>query len=177
MKAEGGFTLIEVMISASILAVVLLAILALLDTSARIAPQDQERGHAIQESQTGLYRMTRELRQAHQVVSGDADTLVVRVLPRGSATEVTVTWDCGTAHPTDPGLRRCTRTVGGSQEVVIDRVVNGTRAVFEYDAAPTAARYVRASVIVPSRGERVAAAGHRHEIVLYDGFYMRNRDA
>ena len=164
--------------SASLLTVVLLGILALLDTSARIGPQDQERGQAIQDSQVGLYRMTRELRQAHTVVSGDADTLTVQVLPRGSTVPVTVTWDCGAAHPTDSTMRRCTRRVGsGSAELVIDRVVNGSRPVFEYDATPTAARYVRASVIVPSRGERRAATGHRHEIVLADGFYMRNRDA
>jgi prepilin-type N-terminal cleavage/methylation domain-containing protein len=178
-RQEAGFTLIELMISASILAVVLLAILALLDTSARIAPQDQERAHAIEESQAGLYRMTRELRQAHEVVSGDADTITVRVLPRGATTPITVTWECAAAHPTDSTMRRCTRTTGaGATEVVIDRVVNGTaRPVFVYDAAPTAARYVRASVIVPARGDRKAALGHKHEIVLADGFYMRNRDA
>ena len=176
---EDGFTLIELMISASILTVVLLAILALLDTSARIAPQDQERAHAIQDSQAGLDRMTRELRQAHEVVSGDADTITVRVLPRGATAPATITWDCGAAHPTESSMRRCTRTVGaGTAELVIDRVVNGsTRPVFEFDAAPTAARYVRASVIVPARGDRKEDLGHKHEIVLADGFYMRNRDA
>lgn len=178
LRREDGFTLIELLITASILSVVLLAILALLDVSARIAPQDQERAHAIQESQAGLYRMTRELRQAHAVVGGDADTITVRVLPRTGTAEITVTWDCGTPHPTESSMRRCTRTVGsGTAEVVIDRVINGTRPVFEYDAPPTTSRYVRASVIVPARGDRKAENGHRHEIVLADGVYMRNRDA
>lgn len=178
---EGGFTLIELMIGASIMSIVLIAILALLDTSARIVPQDQERGNAIQESQAGVHRMTRELRQAHAVVSGDSDTMTVRVVPQGSSTAITVTWDCGAAHPdpTESAFRRCTRTVGtGTAEVVIDRVVNGsTRPVFDYGSdAPTAAKFVKANVIVPARGDRKSGNGHKHEIVLADGFYMRNRD-
>ncbi len=121
--------------------------------------------------------MTRELRQAHEVVSGDADTLTVRVLLPGATTPTTVTWECGAAHPTDSTMRRCTRTAGGSPELVIDRVVNGARPVFEYDGTPTATRYLRATVIVPARGDRRAGEGHQHEIVLADGVYMRNRDA
>jgi prepilin-type N-terminal cleavage/methylation domain-containing protein len=176
---EDGFTLIELLITASILSVVLLAILARLDTSARIAPQEQERASAIQESQVGLHRMTTEVRQAYEVVNGDADTLTIRVLPRGTSTPVVVTWECAAAHPIDSALRRCTRTVGaGTPELVIDRVVNGaSRPVFEYDATPTAARYIRTSVIVPARGDRKEGLGHKHEIVLADGIYLRNRDA
>lgn len=172
---ESGFTLIELMLTASILSIVLLAIFALLDVSARIAPQDQERGQAMRDAEVGLYRMTRELRQAHQVVSGDADTMTVRVLSPGSTSEVTVTYDCG---PAADGTARCTRTAGGGPaEVVIDRVINGSRPVFEYDVAPPAVRYVRANIVVPARGGRTEGNGYRHEIIFADGFYMRNRDA
>lgn len=173
---ERGFTLIELMITASILSMVLLALFAMIDVSARIAPQDQERGHVIQEAQVGLHRMTRELRQAHRVVSGDADTLVVEVVVGGTTRQVT--YDCGTTHPTDSAYRQCTRIVGGSSEVTVDYVVNGSRAVFEYGTTPaTDARYVTARVFVSARGGRKQGQGLRHEILYEDGFYMRNRDA
>jgi len=177
-REERGITLIEVLVTAVILNVVLFAILGLLDVSARAVPKDMERAAAIQESQAGLYRMTRELRQAHEIVSGSTHALTVNVLVGGAPTQVT--YDCTAPHPSVSSYRRCTRRVGAAAPVlVIDRVVNGSaRPVFEYDSAtPTTARYVRASVIVPGRGERRQDGDYQHEIVLADGLFMRNRDA
>jgi len=184
-REERGITLIEVLITAVILNVVLFAILGLLDVSARAVPKDMERAAAIQESQTGLYRMTRELRQAHEIVSGGTHAITVNVFVAGAPTQVT--YDCAAPHPTDPDYRRCTRQVGaaGVPELVIDRVVNhrlvdgSPREVFEYYdenvlVAPAAARYVDATVIVPGRGDRRQAGDYEHEIVLADGLYMRN---
>jgi len=174
-REERGITLIELLITAVILNVVLFAILGLLDMSARAVPKDLARAAAIQESQAGLYRMTRELRQAHQIVGASTHTLTVNVFVGGAAAQVT--YDCTAPHPTDSSYRRCTRKVGtAAPELVIDRVVNGSsRPVFEYDSlTQTEIRYVRASVIVPGRGEERREGGYQHEIVLADGLFMRN---
>jgi len=156
-REERGIALIELLITAVVLNVVLFAILGLLDVSARAVPKDLERAAAIQESQAGLYRMTRDLRQAHDVVTPGTHVLSVNVFPGGRLTQVT--YDCTAPHPSDSSYRRCTRTVGGATELVIDRVVDGSiRPVFEY---PTA-RYVTATVIVPGRGEgRQLAPAHQ----------------
>jgi Tfp pilus assembly protein PilW len=165
--SESGFTLIETVITAATLSLVVLAILALADTTAKLAPQDQERAHAIREAQVGLHQMTRELRQAYTITANSTTSMTVDVLVSGVAT--TVSYDCAAPHPTDANLRRCVRTAGGSSSVVIDRVLPGT--VFTYDAF-SPPRYVQARIEVPAKGDR--AKGHKHSIVLDDGFYMRN---
>src|SRR4051794_18226142 len=68
-KSERGFTLIELMITCTVLTLVIGATLAVLDTSQQKARNDIERQDAINEAQTGLYRMTRELRQGSAVSS------------------------------------------------------------------------------------------------------------
>ena len=62
---EAGYSLIELMIVASMMVVVLGAVLSLGDAAQRSTPKDLERAHAIRDTQVGLHRMTRELRQAH----------------------------------------------------------------------------------------------------------------
>jgi Tfp pilus assembly protein PilV len=166
-RNESGFTLIETVITAATLSLVVLAILALSDTTAKLAPQDQERAHAIRDAQVGLHRMTRELRQAYTINSNTSTSMDVMVLVSGTATQVS--YDCAAAHPTDTNLRRCVRTAGGSTSVVIDRVLPGT--VFTYDAY-SPPRYVQARIEVPAKGD--LNEGHKHSIVLDDGFYMRN---
>jgi len=155
-REERGITLIELLVTAVILNVVLFAILGLLDMSARAVPKDLARAAAIQESQAGLYRMTRELRQAHKIVSKSTHALTVNVLVGGAPTQVT--YDCTAPHPSVSSYRRCTRQVGAAAPVlVIDRVVNGSARpvfVFEYDTGVATIDYVSASVIVPGRGDR-----------------------
>jgi len=97
-REERGIALIELLITAVMLNVVLFAILGLLDVSARAVPKDLERAAAIQESQAGLYRMTRDLRQAHDVVTPGTHVLSVNVFPGGTLTQVT--YDSTASHPT-----------------------------------------------------------------------------
>jgi prepilin-type N-terminal cleavage/methylation domain-containing protein len=178
-SGEAGYTLIELMVVAALLAVVLGAILTLAEATQRIAPRETERAHVIREAQVGLHRMTRELRHAYAApptvpaptVTGS--TVQANVLGRGGATR-TVRYDCDEAHPTDSGYTRCLRQVlsGGTwspAEVVIDRVLNGT-TVFTL----TPPDYVRAAVEVAARGDR--KTGYTHRVILDDGFYMRNLD-
>jgi prepilin-type N-terminal cleavage/methylation domain-containing protein len=173
LRRESGFTLLEVTITAALLGIVIVAILAIADTGQNLAPKDQERAHAIREAQTGLHGMTRELRQAQQVVAATPSSMTVRVPIDG--TETTVTYRCDEPHPTNDAYTRCVRDGDSGTRMVVDRLQNGA-SVFEYTRNPTsgAITYVRAKVDVPAAGD--LKGGHPHHVVLDDGFYMRNLD-
>jgi hypothetical protein len=173
MSGEDGYGLIELMVVASLLVIVLGAILALAETTQRIAPKETERAHVIRDAQVGLHRMTRELRHAYLAPTVTGSTIQASVLGAGGGTK-TVSYQCNQAHPTDSAYTRCLRYVlsGGTWtggEVIVDRVLNGS-TVFTL----TPPDYVRAAVEVSARGDR--REGHTHRVVLEDGFYMRNLD-
>jgi type II secretory pathway pseudopilin PulG len=172
-RGEAGYGLVELLVVASILIVVLGAILALAEATQRMAPRESERAHVIREAQVGLHRMTRELRHTFQTPTVSGSTMQAEVRAANGATR-TVRYDCDEAHPTDPAYTRCLRQVltGGTWsggDVVIDRVLNGA-AVFSL----TPPDYVGARVEVAARGN--LADGHDHRIILEDGFHMRNLD-
>lgn len=199
---ETGFSLIELLVSMALFAVVLGAILALLDTTAKLAPRDQERPQAIREAQVGLERMVRELRQATVVNYVDASSIDVLVTLKTG--ERNVRYDCNQLpRPDKPGdYRRCERREAalgaplpalGSGTDIVTRVINHrtsapvftptyvTPAV-EVDPDPdpddepeepeSIPTYVEAEVFVPARGER--KQGYTQDIVLRDGFFLRN---
>jgi prepilin-type N-terminal cleavage/methylation domain-containing protein len=174
---ERGFALVELVIVCALLGVVLSAILVFGDTAQQLVPKEQERAMAIQQAQTGIFRMTRELRQAHQV--NTATPLVLDVNFASSNVNRTVRYDCSQAHPTVSEYSRCVRIeTGRPNEVVVDRVLNKT-SVFTYTTNTDGAiTYVRVAIDVPARGERAvgSAASYEHQVGLYDGFYMRNLD-
>lgn len=162
VRSESGWSLIELMLVCVLLIIVMGGTLSLLDATGKIAPQEQERAHAIREAQVGLARMTRELRQATKLVvptsAGATGVITVDVPVAGVSRRVTYT--CTDA---------CRRTQVGSSvnEVVIARVRNGA-TVFKLSGT----NYFEARIEVPAKGDR--AEGLRHRIVLDDGFYMRN---
>jgi hypothetical protein len=184
-QGEGGYSLIELLAVISLLFVLLGAILALSETSQRIAPRDQERAHAIREAQVGLHGMTRQLRQAYLLHSATAYTMDVSIVLNGAVRRYS--YECDQEHPTEPVYSRCFRYevvggVKGSPKLVIDRVLNGphgtgaTNPVFRYETNPSGTvTYAEAAIDVPAKGGRTH--GHAHKIALYDGFYMRNLDA
>jgi hypothetical protein len=178
-SGEAGYGLVELMVVASLMIVVLGAILALGETTQRIAPKERERAHVIREAQVGMHRMTRELRHAYQALPTVAaptvtgSTMQASVLAANGGTR-TVRYDCDEAHPTDQAYTQCLRHVlsGGTWtggQVVIDRVLNGT-TVFSL----TPPDYVGARVEVAARGS--LKDGYDHRVILDDGFYMRNLD-
>lgn len=67
LREEAGFTLIEMMMTAVLLSVILGAVTAVLNQTAKSAARDTERNHAINELRVGLTRMTTELRQAYKI--------------------------------------------------------------------------------------------------------------
>jgi len=193
---ERGLTLVELLVTILLLGMVLTAVLAVLDTSARVAPRDAERANAIGEAQAGLDRMVRELRQAYRIVGWTPSSVQFRVNvlrdSAGTATpeyaNLTVEYACGG----DPG--RCLRREAPAGQplpatgtVAIDRVLNGgsqspARSVFDFDQTPDRSEgaatgalptYVTVRIEVPASGER-GAGGHQHTVVLDDGFHVRN---
>jgi hypothetical protein len=174
---ERGFMLVELALAVALLGVVLGAILMFADATHKLSPKEQERAMAIQTAQTGIYRMTRELRQAHGV--NVSQPLVMDVNYMSSGVNRQVRYDCDEPHPTVPAYRRCVRMEAGRpDEVVVDRVLN-TTTIFTYTTNLTGAiTYVRVAIDVPARGERnTNVNGYQHQIGLYDGFYLRNLDA
>lgn len=199
---ERGFTLVELLVTISLLAVVLTAILSILDSTGTIITQDRERALAIPELERGLYRMTAELRQAYEVVgpvspttqSNYMDIRVRRTTPGStSVVKKRVLYLCDAASPTDTAYRACyryetdaarsdpagTTPAGVTGELVADRLTNGTSgdpvfSGFSYPSGASRATYAKATVKAPSKGSR--KSGQRSTIVLDDGFYMRNLD-
>lgn len=176
-RDERGFTLVEQLVVSGLLAIILAAILGLSEVATKLAPEDRERVHAVHDAQVALDRMTRELREAHDItIQPFKATATVRV----GANNVPIVYDC-TATGAN-GLRKCTRSYNGGPAVVaIERVANAdTRHVFTAQQRPDTSgvnwtTYVRALIEVPSRGERTTGPAAR--IVLDDGFYLRNVDA
>lgn len=198
LSRQAGLTLVEMLVTVLLMGVVTTAILAVLDTSARVVPRDTERAAAIGEAQAGLNGMVRELRQAYRIVSWTPSSVQMRVnlLRDSSATagpdyqNLTVSYSCG---GTPASCVRREAPVGtslpASGNVVVARVLNGgaatpaARAVFDFDQSPdrsvgvTAASvrptYVTVRIEVPAAGER-GAGGYDNSVVLEDGLYVRN---
>jgi hypothetical protein len=190
---ERGSLLIEYLVAISILVVVSGALLGLLEMTAKVAPRDQERAHAVREAQVGVHQMTRELRQAYQVLSSSSQHLDVLVrLPKDAPDTALVeshsTWHvlytCG-GTGSAPG--KCVRyearpgaVMPSTGETVIDRVLNWSPAlpsaegVFDYSESENRFRpsYVRVRIEVPAAGERTE--GYRYRTELEDGFHVRN---
>jgi hypothetical protein len=185
---EAGYALTELLLVSSLLVIVLGAILALGETTQRIAPRDTERAHVIREAQVGLHAMTRQLRQTADLSDPP------HVAATGSTLDVTLrddkrySFECDQPHPTETGYNRCVRfpVVGGVKQtqngiVLIDRVLNGpagtgaTNPIFTYETNPGGVvTYVRVAIHVPAKGDLVN--GHDYDVVLEDGVYMRNLD-
>ena len=172
---ESGWTLIELLISIGLLAVVMGAILGLLDVTWKLQPQDQERGNAMTSAQTGVFRMTRELRTAYKINAIGALTMDVQIARNGTTKRVV--YDCNGVSSYNPAWHQCVRTeTGGATTVptvsVVDRVMNAT--VFSCSPSPcsTTSKYVSVHVEVPAQGQRKKGINNRIE--FDDGIYLRN---
>ena len=181
---ESGMSLPEVLITIVVFSFVLVGILGLLDTSAKVAPRDQERSMAMREIQSSLDRMVRELRQAYRVVGTSPSSMRILVRRRqsdGTHVNRLVEYDCGLTVA-DKCIRREAppgELLPATGEVAVDRLLNGgnaARPVFSFDqnADSITPTYVAVRVEVPARGER--AKSYEHSVVLEDGFYARNMD-
>ena len=176
LRSESGVTLAEMLVGMLATTFVLAALFGLLDAAGQAAPRDQERAVAIREGQSGLHRMTRELRQANKVWIAGNTQIHVNI-----GDDKHVFYNCDAVHPDNPGQRRCLRweaaigsdlVLTGPGDVVVDRRTPGD--VFTYAPNLVNPTFVRVHVEVPQSGER--AGGYGANLVLDDGFYLRNTD-
>src|SRR4029453_8799886 len=83
------------------------ATLSLSATSQKIAPKDQERAYGLQDAQTGLYSMTRELRQSYGINAATATQMDVSVRKGGVLHRVV--YDCNQTSAKVATLKQCSR--------------------------------------------------------------------
>jgi type II secretory pathway pseudopilin PulG len=102
---EAGFTLPELLISASVLLFVVGGAMGVLIASMHTENTDRQFSQEIQDAQVGLARMMREIRQTNRVVLASANTIRF-VLP--GATDYVVQYECDVAQA-GTAFRQCTR--------------------------------------------------------------------
>jgi prepilin-type N-terminal cleavage/methylation domain-containing protein len=176
LRSEKGMSLMELLVGMALMSVVMLALLALLDSAISTAPRDEERANSIREGQVGLHVMTRELRQANKVWTPGRTQIYVNI-----GDDKHVLYDCGIVHPEDETQRQCRRWEAaiGSElpldapgQIVVERRVAGD--VFTYEPSLINPTYVKVHIQIPQAGDR--ADGYHANVVLDDGFYLRNTD-
>lgn len=190
---QSGMSLAEVLVSMVIFVGVLAGILSLLDTSTKVAANEQERPLGEREAQVGLHRMTREIRQAYRVAVATENVIDFNVTLNDRGWHVR--YECDWAPPAY-AFRQCTRQAtllppDGSgnladnpRVIVVDRVLNGTTADPVFSGwtplltETSQPKYVKVTVKIPAGGERnnnnLGNGGYKHSVVLADGVYLRN---
>lgn len=204
LREQAGFTLTELLVAMALMVVVMLAVLALLDTSSHAIATEQERPHAVLEAQTGLLGMTRELRETYQVVGPLSPTTssnyvdaLVRVTRAGAVQAIRVLYRCDVADPANSAYRRCVRyessatatqtagtpPTGVAGTVVVARLANGTAGdpVFSlsYPATNPGGSFasrpsVGAAVVKVPLKGESSGSTYRSVLALRDGFNMPN---
>jgi prepilin-type N-terminal cleavage/methylation domain-containing protein len=166
---QSGFTLVEMLIAAAIMSVVMGAVLALLSATWSNQPADQEWNHQVEDTRTGVYRMTRELRQgtAISLISGYRISADVRL----NGVVQHVLYQCDVAGT-------CTRkasaagvpATGPGGEVVARNVLNAANGVPVFTQPSTG--FFKVLVQVAATGSYQTPASHT--LTYTDGVYARN---
>lgn len=171
LRAQAGYTVVELVIAAGLLTIVVGVALSALTSMLQAQPASQEWGHTVASAQAGMYRMTRELRQGANVKLISGYKMSADVVVSGATQHVLYQCDLSssctrksTTAPTAPPAE------GAGGAAVISSLQNfalGT-AVF---TSPSS-RYYQVAVIVRSAGTLTTA--HTHNVYLTDGFFARN---
>ena len=109
MAAEGGWTLIELLVAMAIFTFVMGAALSLFGNTVKSAPKEHDRAIAVREAQTGLSGMTREVRNAYDIVELTRNVIDFLVTRQG--VHKRVRYECGvTDTDVTPALKKCERS-------------------------------------------------------------------
>jgi type II secretory pathway pseudopilin PulG len=192
---QRGVTLIELLVSITILLTVLGAIGVALVAINRQEPNDEQRTQSLGVAEAGLTEMTRELRMASApsgtALPTTAGNSIDVLLPNATYGQIRVKYDCtvNSTVYTSPQEKECVRywssTLTASPttnaKVVIDGISNdevstdtGYTPVFTPNNA-TSPDYYTIKVEVPARGTRSSKVDpFADQITLTDGVYMFN---
>ena len=183
-REQAGVTLVELLVVMTMLTIVLAALVRPLFATTDVASRDQARSTAVMDAQAGLYRMTKEVRQAQTIYSATSTSLDFSVRTGGATQRVL--YDCG-SQPSGSSYRQCLRAVSANLAqapsssngaAVIARVLNGTTSdpsdpVFTYTPSSSAPTYVAIHLVVPSSAGQ--KPGYSYRVVLDDGAYLPNQ--
>jgi prepilin-type N-terminal cleavage/methylation domain-containing protein len=181
---ESGFTLIEVLIVALLLAVVLIPVMGSLDFAQTQTPKVIEYSQAISNATTALQRMMQEIRQAYRInaTDGDPSSGVGTWIEFNAVIndqDLEIKYECDVAYPTNTGNKyasqyhRCMRVSAPTGSglpaisrgsVAVDRVLNPDVFTFIGPSGtpnPVYPTYVMADVQVPSRGPLNLGLAHK----------------
>ena len=128
MRAEErGFTLIEVIVTAALLAIILTAILGLFNNSYRIGQSDLARDQALNEQNVAFSRMVNEIRQAYAIncptggCSNNATSTSIdfdeRIYENGAQSDRRVAYNCTIAQPGVAGEYECVRYEAAASDI------------------------------------------------------------
>ena len=174
LRAQAGFTLVEQLVSMVVLAIIVGATLTALESMMKAAPADQEWSQTVADTQAGIYRMTRELRQGTNVTLVTGYVVSADVLVGGATQHVLYQCDLGsscTRKSTTAPTAAPARGAGGAPVINYLQNYSLEQPVF---TSPSS-KYFEVKVIVRSAGAiTTAQTKHSHNVSLTDGFYARN---
>jgi Tfp pilus assembly protein PilW len=141
-RSEGGYTLIELLVAGTMAMVVLGGAVTVFIGAVRSEPRTSSKVSAIERGRIAVERITRELRQASDVVpAGDSGLAMITYLPQGNcgasaegSEPCKVTYACTAA--------KCMRTVAhpdGSSPGAAMQVVDGLASNEVFDYSPSEA--------------------------------------
>jgi prepilin-type N-terminal cleavage/methylation domain-containing protein len=190
LRAQDGFTLIEMTVASALGLLVTTAAFSALETGQRTQLRDSEWALVIQEGRTGVARMTSEIREAYSIRSDSSFAIDFYAAIGGKDYEIN--YNCEEKQ-TGTEFKQCVRKsaeVGKSLpakgQAIVKYVLNGTTAdrpsgkedpVFvEYTPSSVAPDLVTVKLVLPASGtlKLAGAKTHEHQIVLENGAYIRN---
>jgi prepilin-type N-terminal cleavage/methylation domain-containing protein len=188
LRAQGGFTLVEMMVAAALSTVVVGATMSALETSQRTQARDTEWGLVLQEGRAGLARMVREIRQAYSIRSATENSLDFYATFGGVDYEIYYACNVSQAGTEYDRCVRLQAEVGKSLpalstgQTIVRYVVNGTTAdpgdpIFkEYSPNAIVPDLVTVKLVLPASGTLKLAGAKtlNHQIVLTDNAFIRD---
>jgi type II secretory pathway pseudopilin PulG len=179
-RSEAGLTLVELLISMTMLGGIMAALTGIFTTTGPAANRDQDRALGIMDAQVGLAAMTRDLRQAQTINSATSsaidfnatiDGVTQRVVYNCSVTQTGTTYkQCVKATSTN--LAASPSLTGAKP--VIQRLQSSL--VFTYTPSAAAPTYIAVHIEVPrDGGYEYQGAGYQNNIIYDGGVYLPNR--
>lgn len=200
LRAQQGFTLIEVLVATALSLIVFTAVLSALATSQHTQSRDQEWALVIQEGRTGLARMAREMRQAYSILEDSHSAIEFYARIGGKSYEIR--YDCAkkeTGTEYDSCVRQAAEFVGSKapsslpekgatvvryvtnqasvcEAELLEATQKSKECVFqEYTPNAITPDLVTIKVRLPASGtlKLADALAYKHHIVLENGAYIR----
>ncbi|MFA5785529.1 MAG: hypothetical protein WDA71_00850 [Actinomycetota bacterium] len=126
-EAEGGFTVVELMITVALMAVIIGATLGVLESVMRSSSFSQQRGEAIDQVRLAMDSMTKEIRQTAKVHPSTASSLDIDTYRNGQVTRVVYSVSGSLLY----------RTAGGGSRQIVSKLKSPDIFSYYYAGAQT----------------------------------------